>query len=103
MTLALVAALGVALALAWSLAVMLDMACSVVAMGYRFIRREPGFRYCPDAIRSMQGAYRGHKKASRVAPARPSTHPAGTNQACAEVTKPASARYRSHGSRRWTG
>src|SRR4051812_4030334 len=39
-------------------------------MSYRFIRREPGFCYCPRAIRSMHGTYRGHKKASRVAPAR---------------------------------
>src|SRR5882672_5508055 len=94
---------GVALALAcWLLTVMLDMAdpwlnsVPVYTPG-------TGFSLLPwcDQIDAW-GLIWGHKKASRVAPARPSTHPVGTNQGCTELRKPASARYRPHGSHRWT-
>src|SRR5882672_10063712 len=43
------------------------------------IRREPGFRYCPAAMKSMQAAYRLHEKASRVSPARPRASRQGTS------------------------
>src|SRR6185503_7457103 len=49
--------------------------CFPFAVPYRFIRPEPGFRYCHDAIKSMHGGHKVHKKASRVAPARQSHAP----------------------------
>src|SRR5689334_100162 len=86
-----------------SLMVRDDMAVPA-AIRYLFIRREPAFRYCRDAIRSMHGAYRVHEKASRVAPARPATHALlGPVKARGEFRTPASARCRPHGSRRSTG
>src|SRR6266568_4928424 len=51
-----------------SLTVRLVMGDPSLSIGYRFIRREPGFRYCPDAIGTMHWVYRGHKKASRDLP-----------------------------------
>src|SRR5436190_981809 len=57
-----------------SLTVRVDMAFPAWS-SFSFIRREPAFCYCRDAIRSMHGGYRVHKKASRVAPARQSTRP----------------------------
>src|SRR5437879_10854268 len=65
-----------------SLTVTADMALPRLEFDISFIiRREPAFRYCRDAIRSMHGRYRVHKEASRVAPARQSTRPVGTSQA----------------------
>src|SRR5712671_5265332 len=84
-----------------SLTVRVDMALPV-GSSYQFIRREPGSRYCHVAIQSMHGEHFGHKKASRVAPARRLTHPVGTMQGRAGVRTPASARYRPHESRRST-
>src|SRR5438105_11535383 len=63
-----------------SLTVTADMALPRLEFISFILRPEPGFRYCRDAIRSMHGAYRVHKKASRVAPARQSTRPVGTSQ-----------------------
>src|SRR5258708_37218932 len=73
----------------WMIFVAADVACSSLTVradiavsccgSYQLIRREPGFRYCHDAIRSIHGDYRGHKKASRVAPARHLTRPGWDN------------------------
>src|SRR6266566_721372 len=55
------------------------------------------------AIRLVPAGYRGHKKASRAAPARRSRILLGLEQDAREVMTPASGRCRPRGSRRSTG
>src|SRR5436190_24180450 len=62
-----------------------------------------GFVTAMLAIRLMPAGYRGHKKASRTAPARRSRILLGLDQETRELMTPASGRCRPRGSRRSTG
>src|ERR1700710_2896776 len=95
---------GAALALTCcSLTVRLDMVDLIAAIDTGLYAGDRGSVTVKHAIGWMHRAYRGHKKASRAAPARHTCIPRWDWSGCAVVRKPASARCRPHGSRRSTG
>src|SRR6266404_2598303 len=85
-----------------SLAARLDMAVpSLNSISQLYAGNRP-FVTATQAIKFVHTGYRGHKKASRVAPARDCASHWGLAQDTRDVTTPASGRYRPHGSRRST-
>src|SRR3981081_1376760 len=85
-----------------SLAARLDMAIpslKSLSLLYTGNRR---FVTATQAIKFMHTGYRGHKKASRVAPARGCASHWGLDQDTRDVTTPASGWCRPRGSRRST-
>src|ERR1019366_7724561 len=84
-----------------SLAARLDMVVPSLKVDTRLYAGNRCFVTAIQAIRSMPAGHGGHKKASRVAPAR-GTYPVGDQIRTRDVRTPASGRCRPHGSRRST-
>src|SRR5580693_8574267 len=89
-------------AVLWSLIARLDIVVPSLRDDTPIYAGNRRFVTAKHPIRSMLAAHRGHKNASRVAPARTPHASCGDFSDGREVTTPASGRCRPHGSRRWT-